>query len=110
MWDWVSEKLDTVMRTLTDLSGQMKDLSGHMEATEDHHREVKVSPAILKTSNPARRRSRPQAWPNPHHDVAEEVHRWIAKRMRQLPAYSWATAETLYLKKRIGLHSGEGSR
>ena len=49
-WEGVSEKLDTLMRSMVDLSSQMKDLSGRVEATEDCQRVVVVFPASLNTS------------------------------------------------------------
>ena len=81
------------MRTLVDLSSQMKDLSGHVEATEDRQREVEAFHASLNTSRPARRRARPRESPVPHQDMAEEINRCVTKWMRQLPAYSGATAK-----------------
>ena len=42
--DNVVQKLDALMKTMADLSGQMTDLSGQVETTEDRQREVEASP------------------------------------------------------------------
>ena len=76
-----------------DLSGQMKDLSSRIEAMEDHQKEMESSPTSLNTSRTARKRANHRGSPNLDQDVAEEVCRHVAKRMRQMPVYSGATAE-----------------
>ena len=78
---------------MEDLSGQMMDLSGCVEATKDRQRKVEESLASLNTSNPARRRAIPWWSLDLDQDIAEEVCRHVAKRMRQLPAYSGATTK-----------------
>ena len=92
------------MRTMVDLSSQMKDLSSRMEDTEDHQKEVEASPARLDTSHPTRRRASTQGSPSMDQDMTEEVRRQVTKRMCQLPAYSGATAKVDLIDTR-----GEGS-
>ena len=51
------------------------------------------------TSHPIRRRARHHGSPDPDLDVAEEVNRCVAKRMRQLQTYSGAMTEGYSMSK-----------
>ena len=91
--DDVSLKLYALMKTMADLSSQMRDLPDRVEATEDCQRVVEASPGSLTTSRPTRRRARSQGSHVPDPGMAEEVQRCVVKRMRQLPTYSRAMIE-----------------
>ena len=82
-----SQKFDAVIRTMADLSSQMKDLSDHVEDTEDRQKEVEASPTSLSISGPARKRASLLGSANLDQDMAKVVHRHVAKWPRQLPAY-----------------------
>ena len=67
-----------------------------MQANEDQKREVGTSPTSSpSTTHPIRRRARCQRSPVPIQelDLLEEVHHRVAKRMKQLPAYTKTTTE-----------------
>ena len=52
-----------------------------------------MSPVSHHTSHPARTRTSPRGSPDPDQEVADEVRRRVAKRMRQLPTLSGTTAD-----------------
>ena len=95
---------------MAHLPGQMKDLSGHVEATEDCQRDVEASPANLNISRPARWRANPWGSPDPDQDVAEEIRRCVAKRMKQLPAYLGATAKEDSISEEEGQPAHRGRK
>ena len=64
-----------------------------MEATEYVQREMEGFPASLNTSRPTRWRASHRGPPDLDPDMTKEVHRCVAKKMRQLPAYSGATVK-----------------
>ena len=53
-----------------------------MEAAEVWHKDTEMAPVSHDTSHTDRRRA---SSPDPDQEVAEEVHKRVAKRMRQLP-------------------------
>ena len=71
----------------------MTDLSTHVAANEVCQNQGEASSTTsLSTSLPTQRAPH-QGVPAPNLDVPEEVHRSMAKRMRQVTAYTGATTE-----------------
>ena len=65
-----------------------------VDATEEQQKEAEMSTVSHHTSHPTRRRASP--WGSPDCDqeaLEEEVHRRVAKRVRQLPTPSGTTAD-----------------
>ena len=87
--DDVSQKLNALVKAVTDLSG-------HVEATEEHQKEGGASPSNSSSNSHPRRRARHQETPDQTLEVAEEVHWRVAKRLKELPAYHKATSEEDY--------------
>ena len=91
--DYVSQKLDMLMKMMSDRSGKFKGLPSQVKATEDHQREVEASPTSSPSTYFRVRRARCQGSPNLDPDMVKEVHHHMATRMRQLLTYSGATSE-----------------
>ena len=67
------------------LFSKMQDRSGCVDAAEEWQKDAEMSPVSHHTSLTARRRASLWGSPDPNQEVAEEVHKRVAKRMRQLP-------------------------
>ena len=87
--DDVSQKLDALAKAVTDLSKRV-------EAMEEHQKEGGASPLNSPSTSRPRRRVKHQETPDKTPEMAEEVHRRVAKRLRELPAYYEATSEEEY--------------
>ena len=70
---------------MASMARKMHVLSGHVDAAEERE-DAKMPPVNHRPAHTARRRAIPRGSPDPDQEVVEEVHRRVAKRMRQLPA------------------------
>ena len=86
--DGVSQKLETMMRILADLSNRV-------QAMEEHQKQKAVSPtASPSTSHLVKRRVlRHQPSPISEPDMAEEVRQMVPKRMSQVPLFTSLTTD-----------------
>ena len=87
--DDVSQKLDALVKAMTDLSQCVK-------ATEEYREEGVASLTSSPSTSRPKKRARTQETPVQTQDVAEKVWQWVAKRLRELPAYYEATTEEDY--------------
>ena len=105
----VSQKLDAVVKAMTDLSR-------HVEATEECQKEGGASPSSSSSTSHHRRRARHQETPEQTQDVTEEVRWCIAKRLREQSVAHEATkdkdrtsdeeVQQVHRRKKKGLKSG----
>ena len=86
--DDVSQKLDALVKTVTDLSRCV-------EAMEEHQKEGGASPSNSPSTSRPRRRARHKETPDQTPEVAEVCLR-VANGLRELPAYHEDTPEEDY--------------
>ena len=69
------------------------DLSTHVAANEECHRQGQAASSTCPPTSLPRQTLRHGGAPAPLPDVAQEIHRSVARRIRQVPAYTSATTE-----------------
>ena len=80
------QKLDALLKVMTARSR-------HVVANEKRERQGKASSTSSPPTSVPRWRVGCQGTPDPHPDVAEDVHRHMAERMKQATVYTGATTE-----------------